>query len=50
MHKTELMKLLAGAGVASLTFTGPHSPFINPIEEAFRFIKAPLRNRHFFDE
>lgn len=50
MHKTELIKRLSSSGVVSLTFTGPHSPFINPIEEAFRYIKAPLKNRHFFDQ
>jgi hypothetical protein len=50
LHKTELAKRLAESNLAVFTFTGPHSPFINPIEEAFRFLKGPARRTHFLNE
>lgn len=50
IHKTDLMKRLsAGTGMKFL-FTSCHSPFMNPVEECFRFIKSKYRNRHHINE
>ena len=46
VHKTELMRRLAGSTGVCFLFTAPHSPFMNPIELVFRRIKAGHRNRH----
>jgi len=50
LHKTEDVKALCDAGDTTFLFTAPHSPFMNPVEDAFRAIKAPDRNRHRIDE
>lgn len=50
VHKTLLMKGLARSTGASFIFTAAHSPFMNPIELCFRFLKAKFRNRHFISE
>ena len=50
IHKTILMKNLAVSTKTRFLFTASHSPFMNPIEECFRFLKCKFRNKHFIDE
>ena len=49
-HKTQLMKKLCATTGTRFLFTSSHSPFMNPVEECFRFIKANYRNRHRINE
>ena len=49
-HKTDLVKSVCLSEKASFVFTAPHSPYINPIEECFRFLKCKYRNRHSINE
>lgn len=50
VHKTQLMKRLARCSGLTFVFTAYHSPFMNPIEEAFRFLKSEYRNLHAINE
>ena len=50
LHKTADVKALATASTTTFLFTAPHSPFMNAIEDAFRYAKAADRNRHLIEE
>ena len=49
-HKTLLIKRCAVACKTRFVFTAPHSPYLNSIEECFRFLKCKYRNRHNIEE
>ena len=50
IHKTQFIKRCAVASKTSFVFTAPHSPYLNSIEERFRFLKCKYRNRHNIEE
>jgi len=50
VHKTLLMKNLAEKSGLVFLFTSSHSPYMNPIEEVFRFLKGSFRNLHAINE
>ena len=46
VHKATLMKKMCVATGTTFLFTASHCPFMNPVEECFRFLKSKYRNKH----
>ena len=50
IHKTARMKRMVAATDITFLFTASHCPYMNPVEECFRFLKSKYRNKHRINE